>query len=390
MKLHLKFLILITFFFLTSCGGGKKGTISGTENPNNYRGTLISFLQIGSKNATFLRPYSVKAYKIVYYTIGINGNKTKASGLLSIPQKNTGEKSPIISYQHGTIFLNEQAPSISSTSVNAIMTLAGMGYIVSAPDFLGYGESSGQIHPYIHADSLSSASIDMLRASKSFLRSNSINTNRQLFLTGYSEGGYATLALQKAIQENHSGEFSVTASAAGAGPFDLTETSVTMANKVTNEHPAYMSFLLKAYDTVYGLNKIPDMYQPQYVNAVNTLFDGNNSGNTITNSLTTTTADLFTPIFLEALKGTEQHIIKEKLALNNIYDWKPIVPTRFYHGPNDEVVPYSNSQKALSTMRNNGATEVSLGDCFLNTHVKCAIPYVLDTLNFFNKYVNDL
>ena len=390
MKRQFNNLILTLFFFLTACGGEKNTLPPGKENPDKYRGTFISSQLIGTKNGTFLIPYSVKAYKITYYTIGIDGDKTKASGLLSIPQKDFGEKSPLISYQHGTIFQNKQAPSISSTSANAIMTLAGTGYIVSAPDYLGYGESHGKIHPYIHADSLSSASIDMLKASKTLLRASNIQLNHQLFLAGYSEGGYATLALQKAIQENNTGEFNVTASAAGAGPFDLTETSITLANKVTNERPAYMSFLLKAYDSVYNLNKITDMYQPQYVDAVNTLFDGNNSGNTITNSLTTTTNKLFKPAFLEALQGNGSHIIKEKLALNNIYNWRPVAPTRLFHGPKDEVVPYSNAQKALSSMRANGAPNVSLRDCFLNTHVKCAIPYIIDTLHFFDTYVEDL
>ena len=393
MKIHFLIVNLLALFLLSACGGGENGFTPAGENPDDYRGTLLSSKLVGTKSATFLIPYSVKAYKIIYNTIDVNGNKITASGLLGIPQKANAAKSPLLSYQHGTIFLDKQAPSISSSSANAIMTFAGTGYIISAPDFIGYGESAGQIHPYIHANSLASASLDMIKASKVFLQKNNIRTNNQLFLAGYSEGGYATLALQKAIQKNNAntaGEFTVTASAAGAGPYDLTETTKILANKATNENPAYMSFLLKAYDTIYNLNKISDIYQAQYNNAINTVFDGNHSSSTINNSLTTTTENLFKPTFLEALRGAGDHIIKEKLALNNIYDWKPTAPTRFYHSPNDEVVPYSNSQKALATMRANGATNIDLGDCFLNTHVQCAIPYVIDTLSFFDNYVNDL
>ena len=314
----------------------------------------------------------------------------KASGLLAIPQKNLSEKSPLLSYQHGTIFLDSEAPSISATSIGGITSLSGTGFIVSAPDYIGYGESASKIHPYLHADSLASTSIDMLRASKELLNQKNVKLNNQLFLTGYSEGGYATLALQKKLQESHSNEFTITASAAAAGPFDLTETTKTLANKTTNSKPAFISFLLKAYDSIYQLNKITEMYQAQYVNIINTHFDGQHSGSTITSNLSHTTSELFNAPFLNTLQGSGQHVIKDKLALNNIYDWKPTAPTRFYHSQNDEVVPYHNAQKALATMQANGAPNISLADCPLNTHVECAVPYVLNTINFFSNYAHDL
>jgi len=390
MKIRFIFLYLLVFLFLNACGGGGSAKLgSGGEDPNNYRGTLINSELVGTKSGNFLIPYDVKAYKIIYSTIDVNGNKIKASGLLGVPQKAKSAKSPLLSYQHGTNFLNKNAPSNSSSTADAIMRFAGTGYVISAADYIGYGESKGQIHPYIHAETLASASIDMIRASKQFLQSQNIHINSQLFLAGYSEGGYATLALQKAIQEKHANEFRVTASAAGAGPYDLTETAKIMANKATNNSPAYMSFLLKAYDSIYALNKISEMYQSQYVNVINTSFDGTHSSRDINNQLSSNTEELFEPSFLEALRGTGTHILKDKLALNNLYNWKPTAPTRLFHGSNDEIVPYSNSQKALETMRANGAT-ISLGDCSLNTHVQCAFPYAIDARNFFNKYVDDL
>ena len=384
-------LVLLTALTLMACGGSGSNDFTLVDvNPEDSRGKLINAELLASKNASFIIPYAVDAYKITYYTTDVKGERIKVSGLLSIPKKDFGEKSPLLSYQHGTIFLNAQAPSNSSTSASAIMKLAGTGYIVSAADYIGYGESSGQIHPYVHADSLANTSIDMLRASKTFLTSKQVRINDQLFLSGYSEGGYATLALQKSIQDKHSSEFIVTASVAGAGPFDLTETAKILANKITNEKPAYMSFLLKAYDVIYDLDNVSGMYQSQYVDTINTMFDGNHSTGTITDNLTTTTANLFNADFLEPLKGTSDHVIKEKLALNNLYDWKPTSPTRFYHGKNDEIVPYINSQKAVSTMKANGASDVSLVDCPLNTHVQCIIFYAPYTLNFFSKYASDL
>lgn len=382
-------LILSLLFVLSACGGGSSSNSAIIPPVNTQRGGLISS-ELLSTDQSFILPYTVNSYKLVYYTIDTNNNLIKASGLLSIPAKSVSEKSPIISYQHGTIFLNSQAPTNHASTLEGIATLSGTGFIVSSPDFIGYGESSSLIHPYMHAESLASASVDMLRASKTFLSSNNVNTNNQLFLTGYSEGGYATLALQKEIQENPANEFTVTASAPGSGPFDLSETAELLANKMVNEDPSYMSFVIKAYDSTYALGKIDEIYQLPYRTIVNTYFDGNHSGGEIDTALSHITSELFEAPFLDALQGTGTHILKDKLALNDIYDWKPSAPTRLYHGPNDEIVPYSNAIITLETMQANGATDVSLGICPLNTHVQCAVPFVLDALNFFSDYVQDL
>ncbi len=379
------FICLFIFPLLSSCGGGD----STTTTISKERGSLISATHITSVKSRLL-PYDVDAYKLIYYTIGTTGNIIKASGLLSIPKKGSTQKSPMLSYQHGTIFLDTLAPSNNRASILGINTLAATGYIVSAPDYIGYGESASTIHPYLHAKSLATSSIDMLRASLRFVKTNSIKINKQLFLTGYSEGGYATLAMQKAIQEHYASEFTVTASAAGAGPFDLTTSAKILANKTYNNSPAYMSFLLKAYDSIYQLDQISDMYQAPYQSIINLYFDGKHSTSEINNSLSHDNATLFKPDFLHAIQGSGKHIFNDKLLLNNIYDWRPTAPTRFFHSESDEIVPYSNAVKALDTMEKNGASDVSLGTCGFNTHTACVLPYVLDAASFFSNYSEDL
>ena len=395
--MNIKSYLFTSFFiliFISACGGSdntNNNNGGGSSTPQLQRGQLISSSFITSKRV-LLFPYKVNAYKIVYATIDTNNQPIQVSGLLTIPEKEVSEKSPLLSYQHGTNFLDKDVPSKSASSINAIMTLAATGYVISSPDYIGYGESVNKMHPYLHANSLANASIDLLRASKKFLSDNNIRINSQLFLAGYSEGGYATLALQKALEENYANEFSVTASAAGAGPFDLTETAKSLANKLTNNNPSYMSFLLKAYDTIYGLNKISEMYQPRYVNIVNGFYDNKHSGSAIDENLNHTTSDLFKPLFLSALQGNGQHIINEKLAQNNIYDWAPQAPTRLYHSPNDEIVPYSNATKTFDTMQLRGASNVSLRNCNVGngSHVTCAFPYVLNALSFFSGFEDDL
>jgi len=385
---YITLLLIFCFSLLTACGGGSSN-FTETTNPDLEPGSLISADFI-SNNRPFLANYSVRSYKIIYSTVDTDGEQIRASGLLSIPDKASGMKSPLLSYQHGTIFTDAKAPSNDSASIDGIGVLAGAGYIVSSPDYLGYAESTQILHPYVHAESLASASVDMLRAVKMFLDNQNIAINDQLFLAGYSEGGYATLALQKEIQDNLSNELITTASAAGAGPYDLTESTKFLANNPVSDNPSYMNFVIKAYDTIYKLNKIDEMYQAPYRTIINTSFDGSLSGSQIRALLPSSPADLFEPEFLTLLQGSGSHPLKDALALNNIYDWTPEAPTRLYHGVLDEVVPYANSVKAQETMEANGSTTISLGICPLNGHVNCAFPYVLDAIDFFATYAEDL
>ena len=62
--------------------------------------------------------------------------------------------------------------------------------------------------------------ISYLRSKKCTLN-NFIQFNEQLFLEGYSEGGYVTMAAVKEIEENLSHEFNITMSFPMAGAYDL-------------------------------------------------------------------------------------------------------------------------------------------------------------------------
>ena len=87
----------------------------------------------------------------------------------------------------------------------------------------------------MHAATLASATVNMNRAARKFLADPGISrtTNGQFFLTGYSEGGYATLATQRLMQQSLPAEFPVTASEPGAGPYDMTGTTLTILSSPT-------------------------------------------------------------------------------------------------------------------------------------------------------------
>ena len=66
---------------------------------------------------------------------------------------------------------------------------------------IGLGEGEG-IHNYMHAETEASATIDLIIYGKELAYELlGVSSNNQLFLFGYSQGGHATMAAVKEIEE---------------------------------------------------------------------------------------------------------------------------------------------------------------------------------------------
>ena len=141
--------------------------------------------------ASGIAQYGIQVYKLTYQTTGEDGKPVTASGALLIPV--LSQPLPLISYQHGTIRKEDErlVPSNYNAAgeVWSILSLmASNGYVVTAPDYIGYGASKDLPHPYEHAPTLASSSLDMMRAAKEFCAKENIKLNSKNFLLGYSEG----------------------------------------------------------------------------------------------------------------------------------------------------------------------------------------------------------
>ena len=175
---------------LAACGGG--GTDDSTDDgnpqppppppPSVRAGQLQSAALLGSIPAADIAAalsdreslvegvvprYSVTAYRLEYLTSDADGNEVRASGLVSVPQKPAGATSPVLGYQHGTLFRDAEAPSNNAVASEVAVVLASLGYIVLAPDYVGFGASKGTPHPYLLAAPSAAATVDFLGIRKS-------------------------------------------------------------------------------------------------------------------------------------------------------------------------------------------------------------------------------
>ncbi|SKC87179.1 alpha/beta hydrolase family protein [Ohtaekwangia koreensis] len=344
---------------------------------------LKTFAQLaGQEQFTPLVKYSVKTYTLVYET-EYNGKSIKASGSIYVPQGLT-QKAPLISLQHGTTFLKSEAPSVSS-SPTGMEYFASAGYIAIMPDFIGYGESAAIFHPYYDQALAAGTVIDMIKSSREFLEKENIAFNDQLFLAGYSEGGFVTLAAAKEIENNAAHNMKVTAVAAGAGGYDLTHMLNSITTSTSYTYPGYLAFVLMAYNNTYQWNKpLEYFFQDKYARALATYMNGNYGGSFINSKLTTHVPSLLNAEFYTRLKSPSGELdLKRALTENSIRGWNTKIPTRLYHGTKDEIIPYQNSEATLESFRAAGSTSVSLTAIPSGTHGSSFFPMLKEFVPWF-------
>lgn len=391
------FLLALLLFLIPGCD--KDPTSPG---PGSYeRGEIISSSTIVTLSTDAIElivadwigqipvdlTYDIEVIKIVYQTIDTHGDYVPASGALYIPLEAVSP--PLLSLHHGTVtHRNEVAstsPLLSVEGIVGLLSTSALGYATSIPDYLGYGESE-ILHPYVHAKSSAVAVIDFLRASRSYCQKNDIVLGTELFLGGYSEGGYVTLATQKEMERDYSDEFDITAVAPMAGPYDLVSTVDTLLNHTEYEWPAYMAFMFLAYDTVYGWGRLNDVIKSPYAELLPGLFDGTHTLRDINDQLPNQVTALIDSGFIADYLNGDEPEIQAAFQENTLLDWAPVAPVRFYHGDADVTVPYQNSVTAVDSLTANGGVDVELVTIPGGTHESSATAAILDAVNWFESF----
>ncbi|WP_026994970.1 alpha/beta hydrolase family protein [Flectobacillus major] len=324
--------------------------------------------------------YPIKVYKVVYNTKGVDGKTLQASGVVIVPT--TTESLPLISQQHGTLSNKADAPSLYSTGASETYLLASLvasnGFILSCPDYIGYGTTQNLDHPYEHRETLAQSSLDLIRAAKELLNQEKVSWSKKVMITGYSEGGYATMALQKKMEEQFPNEFNLVASSCGAGAYNKTAFMKYIINETTHGVASYNSLYIwvtTAYNSIYGINR-PMTYYFNAPYAAEVQAKGPFAN--IPVSINLAYSDTFRKGVNEGTDTAFINAVKD----NDIFDWKPKTPTQLYHGTADQHVFYFNSETAFNAMKAKGG-DVTLISLPNKDHFTAIQDYLLGTLTFF-------
>ena len=358
-------IILITFTYLISDRGDLiNAEMISTRNLNNNQVYIDNELSSTTQNQFSLQPieYGYWMYKITYETINKDGDVHYATGSIAYPRVDwpnvPNEAFPILSYQHGTVVERSSVSSVSGVWILPAF-LAGSGYVYLEPDYLGLGDSEG-MHPYQIKEPYGTTVVDFIRAAKNYAEINDdFAVNEQLFLVGYSEGGYATMATHQIIERDYSDEFDITVSFPMAGAYSMSEimVDVMLASQPYGE-PFYFPYVLFSYlDSYPEIGNANQYILPEYL-FLEDMFDGYHSSTSINESMPSIPIEIMIPSEIELFDNDDNHALKVALRNNDLWDWTPEAPMYIFHGLGDELVPYQNSQMAYDQFVLNGANNV--------------------------------
>ncbi len=329
--------------------------------------------------------YDVDIYKISYST-EYKGEEIVASGVVALPVME--EAKGILSFQHGTIAADEQAPSNSLTTNDLLVyaTVASAGLVVSIPDYIGFGASVDIMHPYYDEDLTASAVVDQLYAARELAAAAGLSISDDLYLAGYSQGGYATMATHKYYEEKDIDGFDLKVSFPAAGGYDVKGVRDYFFKQETYDEPFFIAYVAESYRVTYDWsNPLTTYFKEPYASRIPNLFGGDLSGSEINMQLTNVIDELVAADYLENTNDAKYDEINEAFENNSLTDWTPGIDMIMYHGSADITVPYENSVEVFNHFNTNKVSFITITD---GTHSTSFIPYLEDLSNRLNDYLN--
>jgi hypothetical protein len=341
----------VTFDFLVEAQ--PLGTVSATQ----LQSLMIDYAELTSFVNT-----GITVYRVEYNTL-CNDDKIKASGIFVIPD-NLSEQTPALVFNHGTIANKNEAPSrnslLSPTIETGIAYLSAsiFGCAVLIPDYIGYGASEATVHPYIHAKSLGQSSLDFLRtyieyAEKTF----KMPVSRKVVIAGYSEGGYASVALHKKIQES-AADLRIVKTYAGAGPYDIKASFNRVVSTNEDLLPEHLSSYLWVLSTFKSYMNYAKPFHQIYSEEDNAVFQSNSYDfgylKTYSN-VNLNPQNLFRKDFIDGIISGTDTELSALMEQNSLVDFVPSDSLVLFHSEADSWVYSINTTNAYHKMKSRGA-----------------------------------
>jgi pimeloyl-ACP methyl ester carboxylesterase len=347
---------------LAACGGSDPVNGSLIDTPSTL--ATLTKAQLDASGLIGLSgpaKCDVKLVSLNYVTPGAKGESSNASGVLLLP---TGAgctaAAPLVAYAKGTDVQKPRTlanPTDGETGLLAAM-YAGQGYAVVATDYLGFAKSNYSYHPYLHADSEATSVIDSIRAARNAVSSQGGSLNGKVMLTGYSQGGHASMAAHREIEKNLSGEIKVVAGAHLAGPYNLSG-SMKFPDAIAG-YQFFVPYLVTAWQKIYGnlYNNVNDAFKAPYAAGIESLLPSPTLNYTtlvtsgklpgINGETPNQARDaLFQPAFISDILTNPNNPTFLAAKKNDLLDWSPKSQTMLCSGSGDPTVPQAMHQTVM-------------------------------------------
>jgi hypothetical protein len=297
--------------------------------------------------------YGVDAYRVIYRTMDAWNRPTVASGLVVLPRN--GERHlRTVSYTHGTMSYRQDAPSMFKDvwGPGPAVTFASAGFAALAPDYLGLGEGPG-VHPWKHVPSETTAAMDLLRAAERFVPRHGRRLERDVMVTGFSQGASPAIGLARAVEADR--RFRVRAVAPIAGGYDFR--GAQLPAMLSGELPpklavVYTAYLLTSWNRIHGLYGAPsEVFREPYASRVEKFFDGTTPGEVMFEGLPGTLSKLLKPRGREMLRAPEGRFAEALRQDAVCAEPPPRAPLRLYKISDDEQAVTANTDSCRAAFR---------------------------------------
>lgn len=371
------------------------------ENPTievHSRGTLLDVQKIGhlelQEICTIMGdsfPDSIARYPVDYYVLTYattyQGAPIRSQALLLLPCG--AAEVNLVGYLHGAIFpenflgANQKTPSLYRGAASnweevryCGIPFATAGYCVAMPDYIGYGLTSNEEHPFVYYPELFIPNIDALLATKQYFEQQGMVYNGNLFLSGWSEGAGAALSAHQYIERNYADQFQLKGTTALAGPYNFVG-FIEEVLRAPDKH--FLAAGLYSW-AAYSLNKFSGLKRPCDQLFLLPVYDQF----TAFNILTSKPGEIFRPYFSENLLNGNDDLFRAIIVKNSFHTgWTPKAPIYLHHGTDDNVVPFFNSQDAFDQLSKR-SSEVFLYEYEKGSHHSHVHSYICSSIDDFN------
>ena len=290
--------------------------------------------------------HGVAAYRLVYRTVGPDGAEpTTASGLVVLPRGGAGT-GRVVAWEHGTTVAKRDAPSTGKDSDARLVAylFAGSGFVAVAPDYLGLGAGPGR-HVFNHRPSEITASVDMLRAARSFVGSEAPRLGRpapgRRLLPG-RQGRHR--ARRRARSRDRSGA----PRARGRRHLGHLRHRGRPDPGAVTPRPARRELRPRVHrglvePALRALRRPAEVFRSPYGERIERLFDGRHPQRQIFAALPPRPEQLFQPAFLGLAAHPAGPLLHGMQVSDGACRFAPRAPTRLYATRSDEQVSFDNT-----------------------------------------------
>lgn len=313
-------------------------------------------------------------FPVAYWSTDPQGDSLLVSGRVYLPKRRY--LSGIVVANHYTICSDAEAPS-RTVAMESVLTMKG--YAVIMPDYVGYGLSRDEVHPYLHWRSAAQTAVDLLNCMPAMLAHYGYSYPTDVVIDGYSQGGAVALGVTRLLEEmQNKGEMDWTIRKlyAGAGPYDPAATYDYCVSLDTMGIPAAIPLIVMGLSDAYDLEfELEDFFlEPllsnyeQWIGSKElTVGDINHRMGSVVMSqlMTAESLDRNQPL---------AKMLYEALSWNSNIGYDLQSPAYFLHSLEDEVVPIINSRRLAAAMPNDRDITYDFGE--YGSHMAASIPFM--------------